>query len=72
MRISHVDLLVYPRSSFTEPIEYARYVGLSSWHLVDKSIELFRSEPLSNEYCLMEPGSYLSATLLHTYHRFKG
>ncbi|KAM5347241.1 hypothetical protein ACJ41O_010246 [Fusarium nematophilum] len=40
--------------------------------LVDKAAQLLQSEPLSTDYCLVEPWAYPSTSLLHTYHRFKG
>ncbi|KAI1353872.1 hypothetical protein F5Y01DRAFT_275560 [Xylaria sp. FL0043] len=96
MRISHVALLVYPRSSCTEPdrvrtvcsskLFASMYLTMSflAFHTgirtgdsvfpqtLSTRKDLFRSEPLSNDYCLMEPWSYSSASLLHTHHRFRG
>ncbi|KAI0205495.1 hypothetical protein F4808DRAFT_472195 [Astrocystis sublimbata] len=40
--------------------------------LIDKATELVQSEPHSSEYCMVEPWSHPSSSLLHTYNRFKG
>lgn len=40
--------------------------------LIDKAAKLLQLDPFSTDYCLVEPWSHPSSSLLHTYNRFQG